>query len=103
MFVARLLSRFLALVVVVASCLFALAQWHVFPPSSVLAAASYLPPGWLFALVVPAVACSLAVRSRRFALAAPGAVLLLELPFARFRLRETRAPGATSAHDPPAG
>jgi endonuclease/exonuclease/phosphatase (EEP) superfamily protein YafD len=97
MFVARVLSRFLALLVVVASCLFALAQWQVFPPSSWFAGASYLPPGWLFALVVPAVACCLAVRSRRFALAATGAFLLLVLPFADFRLRGTGAGWATSA------
>src|SRR5258708_33569505 len=97
MLVARLLCRFLTLVVVVASCVFALAQWPVSRPSSVLAGASYLPPGWLFALVVPAVACCLAVRSRRFALAASGAFVLLVLPFADFRLRGTRAAWATSA------
>src|ERR1700686_972855 len=49
MFVARMSSRFLAGVVIAASCLFALAQSHAFPPSSALAGASYLPPGWLFA------------------------------------------------------
>jgi endonuclease/exonuclease/phosphatase (EEP) superfamily protein YafD len=96
MFVARILSRFFALVVVVASCLFALARWHVFPSSSWPSGASYLPPGWLFALVVPTVTCCLAVRSRGFALAAVLGFMLLVFPFADFRLRGT-SPGLASS------
>lgn len=97
MFVARSISRLLASAVVVASCLFALAKWHAFPKAPAIAGASYLPPAWLFALVVPAVSCSIAVRSRRFAWAAAGAFLLLVLPFADFRLRSRGSSTATAA------
>jgi endonuclease/exonuclease/phosphatase (EEP) superfamily protein YafD len=97
MFVARMSSRVLAGVVIAASCLFALAQWHAFPPTSALAGASYLPPGWLFALAVPAVAFCVAVRSRRFALMATASFLLLVFPFSDFRLRGTFASRTTAA------
>jgi endonuclease/exonuclease/phosphatase (EEP) superfamily protein YafD len=77
----------LAAIPLTASLLHAAASYGMFPSGSPLAGASYLPPSWLGALVVPiALACWIA-RARKVSFALVASYALGVLPHADFSLR----------------
>jgi endonuclease/exonuclease/phosphatase (EEP) superfamily protein YafD len=93
---ARISCQALAAIPLLGSILHGLAAWRVFPQGSLLSGASYLPPSWLFPLVLPAVVGCWIFGARRICFALAAAYGVCVVPHSDFSLRTAPKPSGSA-------